>query len=224
MSGDPYIMNVFPKASQGNIRHQEFIQVSTTPGNQTAMPVVFDINNEGRNRVHITPQIRTGDTAILTILTNEETGIPHFHRDADPDNLIEITVIVGNHVAIVRVIIKFDESMINFTTALQEQIGTGWENISALPRLQFISNPTGYRFHTNLTLLGQPINNPPQIQGLPQGSSPNDIVLINPAGLIEIPDIEIPGFLDEVYQFQISVYFAPLQRTFITFFNLVIAD
>ena len=152
------------------------IQVNTWSGfnfNTTAMPIHFEIRS-GAEFISITPSIRTGGVALLTLRDNYR-GIPYFHREGDPSDRIVINVRVGNTplIQVLHIRINLPSNQVHLTTQLERFNGANWVPINAIDhtlttipgqtshpttiRDQFLSRPQDFRVNATLNVFGTDI-------------------------------------------------------------------
>ncbi|MCL2851258.1 MAG: hypothetical protein FWE01_02755 [Firmicutes bacterium] len=114
--------------------------------NRTELPIRLLVQS-GNELVNITPSIRTGGVAMLTLRNNyergEDRGIPFFHDDRiHSDTRISVNIVVGG--LIERLHIRIRLSQVQFSTRLERNTGgNNWIPIDALDQ-------------TNIALPGQP--------------------------------------------------------------------
>jgi len=208
------------------------IQVNTWPFNETSLPVRFMIQS-GRDLVHITPSIRSGGTAILTLRDNPQ-GIPFFHGQNDPDTKIVINVLVGSLVEILHIRIHLDMDQVDFTTHIERLVGISWVRVPIFDQsmlAMYVLNPASFRLNSTFRVFGQVIastvNNIAEFDQFNIREiyryDPSDIVFawqwMNSRPIFDIPEWVLT--FSWAYEFEVSFQF--LGNTFRDYFRIEIA-
>jgi len=136
-----------PNLSQpmaGGIRHLEVfsmttpITVNTDPFNMTTQPIQLSLGGVGATYATITPTIRSGGVATLTLALNAQ-GIPHFHNDeTDQNNRIILNITVGTlPPEIIFVFVRLPSDQVQIRTQLQWFSGLEWLDIDQMTLTTF---------------------------------------------------------------------------------------
>jgi len=136
------------------------ITVNTAPGNQTRQPVRLSIH-EGHAFVSLPDsQIRSGESAMLILRNNPETGIPFITTD----ERITIHVRAGNHLSIINVRIGLSRENVQMTTRIQRFAYGSWHNSppgleSTIDANRHMIDQRNYRVFSTFSVFGQEIYN-----------------------------------------------------------------
>ena len=223
-------------SSSGNIHTIDIynrstpIHIWTAPNNQTNLPVVFDNNRP--NIVHITPSIRSGTEATLTLLNNSD-GVPTFFDPANPDTHVEIVASVGTQVAVLRIRIRLARENVSLNTELMWWSGARWmpvvnNSLSLFNYRQItqgVANSIRFRVRSTLTIFGVErfstltdldsfasgtdrlfFNLPQEILGI---EGPSDIMLFGRGATWHL-DIPPGSFAGATYNFLVTIDYAGL--------------
>lgn len=124
------------------------VDALTSGGMLGTEPVTFSFYS-GDNLARITPSIRSGDYAYLTLLT-DESGVPFFHDDAIHNaGRITINVNSGLSSAQIRVIIRTCSSHAQVNSRVerwtQDITGFAWRPVETISEFEFRNNPGTFR-------------------------------------------------------------------------------
>ncbi|MCL2586712.1 MAG: hypothetical protein FWE31_00545 [Firmicutes bacterium] len=219
-NGGVITMHVFPNQTPQQPEHREFIQITTSPNNQTSHAINLVPSPTAVEFISVTPRISSGDTATLTILRTGENNLPRFHRDTDPDGYVSVVITVDRWAATIRIIVMPYPEMLALNVNLQERDGIGWRNIDYLPltryRAERLAGRDTFRFHATLTVLGQSIPNPLfHVQEVLEGMTFPSLIQLFP---LTFPDAET----EREFQFEISTMFEG--HRIVAFFDLIVIE
>ena len=206
------------------------IKLSPAKANQA---VTFDVNQNSTNFISITPKVKNGQTAVLTLLRNSK-GLFEYYKESDSDDKISIWVTCGDIQAIINVKILLPDDKITLSTTLQryQSIFNTWQNVDVLSLDQYQPSGSGapvpYRVQLKLLIDGIEIPNinisfeHSELQTVPLGitlwSSDDPYIYLGTGS--SLPE---PGF----YRFIITCacdYPEFEEREFSCFFTLKIVD
>jgi len=202
------------------------INVNTGPFNMTTLPVNLSVDGVGASFVTVTPTIRSGGVATLTLVNNSQ-GVPYFHNDqADADDRIRLIVaIAGLPPQVINVFIRLAQDDWEVRTRLEifDNHNNTWTEMSPQELLlsDYRSAQVGtmtFRVNSTFLVWGVPLLNSvyEQIFFSERDVQGSGISLFD-TGILHIPHWVSTA---NVFNFDIAAYF--IGQEFTGIFSLVI--